>query len=254
MYTIFNLNYLRVLRITSICIFLFNFEALAKEVISDENKISNGTYVYDPFERINRKILGFNIVFDDIAIQPLVTGYKAITPDIAEKGIANFFSNLKEPLTSITFLIQGDFRKSFNSAGRFITNTTTSLGLYDTSKHIGLKKAKNDMGIVLGKAGIKTGPYLIIPILGPTNFRDLAGRVSDFYINPIHLAGESTSSINSIGSGFNSRVNYNNELNDLKSNSNDLYDSIKLLYHQRRMGEINKDHLRDLPVPRIYIE
>ena len=254
MYKIFKLNYLRVLIITSICIFFINSEAGTKEISSDENKISNGTYVYDPFEKINRKILSFNIVFDDIAIQPLVTSYKAITPDIAETGISNFFSNLREPLTSITYLIQGDFKKSFRSVGRFITNTTTSLGFYETSKHIGLKKTKNDMGIVLGKAGIKSGPYLIVPILGPTNFRDLAGRITDFYINPIHLVNETSSTAYSVSSGFSSRANYDNELNDLKSNSNDIYDSVKLLYHQRRMGEINKDHLRDLPVPKIYIE
>ena len=163
--------------------------------------------------------------------------------------------NLREPLTSITFLIQGDIKKSLNAAGRFITNTTTSLGFYDTSKHIGLKKNNNDMGIVLGKAGIKSGPYLVIPILGPSNFRDLAGRMTNFYMNPINLINDNgIKSFGRTGVAISSRVDYDNEINDLKSNSNDLYDLIKLQYHQQRMGGINKDHLRDLPVPKIYIE
>ena len=79
-----------------ICIFFINSNLWSEENTSDENKINNGTYVYDPYEKINRSILKFNIVVDDIAIQPVVTTYKAITPDLAEKGISNFFSNLKE--------------------------------------------------------------------------------------------------------------------------------------------------------------
>ncbi|MDA1284734.1 MAG: VacJ family lipoprotein [Proteobacteria bacterium] len=237
-----------------IFIFSLNLNISSAEILTDDDKISEGTYVYDPYEGINRAVLSFNMAIDDIAIQPVINVYKVITPDIAERGVSNFFYNLKEPLKTITFLFQGDLKNSMNSMGRFIVNTTTSLGLYDTSKHLGLKKNKSDMGIVLGKAGINSGPYLIIPIIGPTNFRDLTGKVLDFTINPINLIGVDSSMNSTIGSTLSVRAEYDNELNDLKSNSNDLYDSLKLLYHQRRMGDINNEHLKDLPVPEIYID
>ena len=247
-------QYIRLIILNCICIFFINSQLWSNENTSDENKIDNGTYVYDPYEKVNRSILKLNFVIDDIAIQPVVTTYKAITPDLAEKGISNFFSNLKEPLKSITFLIQGDIRKSMNSVGRFVTNTTTSLGFYDTSKHLGLKKNNIDMGTVIGKAGVSSGPYLVIPIIGPTNMRDFTGRILDYYIDPISALKNNSSLNISAASIFSTRAEYDYEINDLKKNSNDLYNSIKLLYHQRRMGTINDDHLRDLPVPQIYID
>ena len=247
-------QYFRLIILNCICIFFIYSNLWSNENVSDENKINSGTYVYDPYEKLNRSILKFNIVVDNIAIQPIVTTYKVVTPDLAEKGISNFFSNLKEPLKSITFLIQGDIKKSINSIGRFVSNSTTSLGFYDTSKHLGLEKHSIDMGTVIGKAGIKSGPYLIIPIIGPTNIRDLTGRILDYYIDPISALSNSSSLTVSAGSILSTRAEYDYELNDLKDNSNDLYNSIKLLYHQRRMGTINEDHLRDLPVPQIYID
>ena len=247
-------NYIKVIILNMIFIFSINLNISAGEIITDEDKISDGTYVYDPYERINRAVLSFNIAIDDIAIQPIINTYKVITPDIAEKGVSNFFYNLKEPLKTITFLFQGDLKNSMNSMGRFIVNTTTTLGLYDTSKHLGFKKKNSDMGIVLGKAGINSGPYLIIPIIGPTNFRDLTGKVLDLSINPISLMSTDSSVNYTIGSAFSVRAEYDKELNDLKSNSNDLYNSLKLIYHQRRMGDISNEHLRDLPVPEIYID
>ena len=247
-------NYIKVIILNMIFIFSINLNISAEEIITDDNKISDGTYVYDPYERINRAVLSFNIAIDDIAIQPIINTYKVITPDIAEKGVSNFFYNLKEPLKTITFLFQGDLKNSINSMGRFIVNTTTTLGLYDTSKHLGLKKNNSDMGIVLGKAGINSGPYLIIPIIGPTNFRDLTGKVLDLSINPISLMSTGSSVNYTIGSALSVRAEYDKELKDLKSNSNDLYNSLKLIYHQRRMGDISNEHLRDLPVPEIYID
>jgi phospholipid-binding lipoprotein MlaA len=247
-------KYIRLIIVNCICIFFINSQLWSNENTSDENKINNGTYVYDPYEKINRSILKFNIVVDDIAIQPVVTTYKAITPDLAEKGISNFFSNIKEPLKSITFLIQGDIKKSINSIGRFVTNSTTSLGFYDTSKHLGLKKNSIDMGTVIGKAGVSSGPYLVIPIIGPTNMRDFTGIILDYYIDPISALKNNSSLNISATSTFSTRAEYDYEINDLKKNSNDLYNSIKLLYHQRRMGAIDEDHLRNLPVPKIYID
>lgn len=247
-------KYIKLIIVNCIFIFFINIKISAENLTSDNKKIIDGTYVYDPFEKFNRSVLKFNMTIDDLAIQPSISIYKLITPDIAEKGVSNFFYNLKEPLRSITFLIQGDYKKSLNSIGRFVTNSTTSLGLYDTSKHLGLEKNNNDMGIVIGKAGINSGPYLVIPLLGSSNLRDLTGRVLEFYVNPLNVLDQNSSLNVTLGSTVSARAEYDKELNDLKLNSIDLYDSMKLLYHQRRIASIDENYLRDLPVPQIYIE
>ena len=110
------------------------------------------------------------------------------------------------------------------------------------------------MGTVIGKTGIGSGPYLVIPIIGPTNMRDFTGRILDYYIDPISALNNNSSINISAASIMSTRAEYDYEINDLKKNSNDLYNSIKLLYHQRRMGSINEDPLKDLPVPQIYID
>ena len=84
--------------------------------------------IYDPIEPINRAILGFNFFIDDVAIRPVVKTYKFIAPEPVEKGVSNFFGNLREPIRAIAFIFQGEFLKSLNSAGRFTVNTVTSLG------------------------------------------------------------------------------------------------------------------------------
>ena len=84
--------------------------------------------IYDPLEPINRAVLNFNFFIDDVAIRPIIKTYKFIAPEPVEKGVSNFFSNLKEPIRTVSFIFQGEFYKSFNSIGRFTINTITSLG------------------------------------------------------------------------------------------------------------------------------
>ena len=121
--------------------------------------------IYDPLEPINRAILGFNFFIDDIAIRPVVKTYKFIAPDPVEKGVSNFFGNLKEPIRAISFVFQGEFLKSLNSAGRFTVNTITSLGTFDLASRVGMPKNETDIGLTLAKGGISSGPYLVLPIL-----------------------------------------------------------------------------------------
>lgn len=239
--------------ITSLSMLIFNISFLHSQDTLD--KIDNGSYVYDPLEPLNRSVLKFNMIIDKVAIQPLVTSYKTITPDLVEDGVSNFFINLREPFYAISFLMQGDLKKSITSLARFSTNTLTSLGTYDLASRFDLKKSTTDFGVTLGKSGFGSGPYLILPLLGPSNARDAIGRIGDFYIDPLSsIANDEIINTNNFSYPLIMRSNYDDELKDLKLNSQDLYNSIKLLYHQRRMGSINKDYLKDLPVPNIYIE
>ena len=209
--------------------------------------------IYDPLEPINRAILGFNFFIDDIAIRPVVKTYKFIAPDPVEKGVSNFFGNLKEPIRAISFVFQGEFLKSLNSAGRFTVNTITSLGTFDLASRVGMTKNETDIGLTLAKGGISSGPYLVLPILGPSNLRDLSGDVVEFVIDPVSNNIPNREYV-SIGDGLNSRAEIDEEIDLIKNSSSDRYEMLKSIYYQNRNSQIEEDYVQNLPTPKIYIE
>ena len=223
---------------------------------SDEKPIeSSVSYdeIYDPLEPINRAILDFNFFIDDIAIRPVIKTYKFIAPDPVEKGVSNFFSNLKEPIRVISFVFQGEFMKSVNSAGRFSINTITSLGTFDLASRIGMTENETDIGLTLAKSGVSSGPYIVVPIIGPSNFRDLSGNVIEFFVDPISNNVPNRSYV-SIGSGLNSRAELDEQVDQIREVSTDKYEMIKSIYYQNRNSQIEEDFVQNLPTPKIYIE
>jgi phospholipid-binding lipoprotein MlaA len=211
------------------------------------------TEIYDPIEPVNRAVLKFNFFIDDYAIRPVVKTYKFIAPDFVEKGVSNFFSNLKEPINSIAFFFQGEFNKSFKSIGRFSINTLTSIGTFDLADKIGIEKEKTDLGITLAKGGVESGPYIVIPIIGPSNLRDVGGTVVEYFVDPIGNNIPNREYI-SIGSGLNARVEVDDNIDQVKKSSSDRYEMIKSIYYQNRQSQIEDEFVGDLPVPKIYIE
>ena len=209
--------------------------------------------IYDPLEPINRAILGFNFFIDDIAIRPVVKTYKFIAPDPVEKGVSNFFGNLKEPIRAISFVFQGEFLKSLNSAGRFTVNTITSLGTFDLASRVGMTKNETDIGLTLAKGGISSGPYLVLPILGPSNLRDLSGDIVEFVIDPVSNNIPNREYV-SIGGGLNSRAEVDEEIDLIRDSSSDRYEMLKSIYYQNRNSQIEEDYVQNLPTPKIYIE
>jgi phospholipid-binding lipoprotein MlaA len=209
--------------------------------------------IYDPLEPINRAILGFNFFIDDIAIRPVIKTYKFIAPDPVEKGVSNFFSNLKEPIRLISFVFQGEFLKSLNSAGRFTVNTITSLGTFDLASRVGMPKNETDIGLTLAKGGISSGPYLVLPILGPSNLRDFSGDIVEFVIDPVSNNIPNREYV-SIGDGLNSRAEVDEEIDLIRDSSSDQYEMLKSIYYQNRNSQIEEDFVQNLPTPKIYIE
>ena len=209
--------------------------------------------IYDPLEPINRAILGFNFFIDDIAIRPVIKTYKFIAPDPVEKGVSNFFSNLKEPIRLISFVFQGEFLKSLNSAGRFTVNTITSLGTFDLASRVGMPKNETDIGLTLAKGGISSGPYLVLPILGPSNLRDFSGDIVEFVIDPVSNNIPNREYV-SIGDGLNSRAEVDEEIDLIRDLSSDQYEMLKSIYYQNRNSQIEEDFVQNLPTPKIYIE
>ena len=140
----------------------------------------------DPIEPFNRAIYRFNDVLDKAIMKPVATVYKEVLPEFARTGVTNFFNNLYDIITALNDLLQGKIADAASDVGRLAVNTTIGVaGLIDVATEIGLEKHKEDFGQTLGRWGIGDGPYLQIPFLGPSSFRDAIGAFADFKVDPI---------------------------------------------------------------------
>ena len=141
-----------------------------------------GEEISDPFEDLNRDIFIFNEKLDEKLLKPAALTYRKVTPQFARTGVTNFFNNLEEIDTTINQVLQGEIKYAFNDAGRFVINTTIGLfGLIDVASKMGLERHEEDFGQTLGVWGFDSGPYIMIPFLGPSNPRDLLSRpISSF--------------------------------------------------------------------------
>lgn len=134
----------------------------------------------DPLEGINRGIYKFNDVADKAVIKPVAGAYKAVLPSPVRSGVNNFFGNLSTFVSVINDLLQFKFDKAAEGAGRFVINTTFGIaGLVDVASMDGIEKRKEDFGQTLGHWGVGSGPYLVLPFLGPSSIRDTTGLVVD---------------------------------------------------------------------------
>ena len=136
--------------------------------------------VYDPWEGFNRVMYKFNAQFDNYVFLPVLGAYKFIMPDFAETGVSNFFNNIDEVFTLANSMLQLKAEKSFQTAGRFILNSTIGiLGLIDVATPMGIPVQDEDFGQTLGYYGVGQGPYFVVPFLGPSNLRDFTGTVTE---------------------------------------------------------------------------
>ncbi len=141
----------------------------------------------DPFEGFNRASYKFNDALDRALLKPAAKGYKAITPDFVETGVTNFFSNLGQPTVIINDVLQAKFKDGLADTGRFLLNLTVGIGgLFDPASKAGLDKHDEDFGQTLGKWGVHSGPYLMVPFFGPSTVRDGIGAGVDTFTNPVH--------------------------------------------------------------------
>jgi phospholipid-binding lipoprotein MlaA len=137
--------------------------------------------IYDPLESWNRRTYHFNQRFDQWLFLPLVEGYRFLTPTLLQQGVNNFFGNLGELPNLANALLQCKARRAMTTTARLLFNTTLGLaGLWDPATRMGLPKQSEDFGQTLGFYGTPAGPYLVIPILGPSNLRDSSGLLVDF--------------------------------------------------------------------------
>ena len=139
--------------------------------------------VYDPLAPLNKRIYKFNQLFDEFVFLPVVKAYVVITPDFLRQGVSNFFANVAEVLNVVNNALQLQGEDTLVSVGRLGINTTIGLlGVFDVATVLELDKRPEDFGQTLGYYGVGNGPYLMLPILGPSNLRDAGGRLVDYVV------------------------------------------------------------------------
>lgn len=135
----------------------------------------------DPWEGFNRKVFAFNETVDKYVAKPLAEGYQYVTPQPVDDSVTHFFSNLGELLVIANDVGQLKLGQAASDTARFLVNTTVGFfGVFDVASHIGLEKHNEDFGQTLGYWGVGSGPYLVLPILGPSTLRDSSGLLFDY--------------------------------------------------------------------------
>ncbi len=139
----------------------------------------------DPWESWNRGVYKFNDVLDRAIAKPIAKGYVHVVPHPIRTGVSNFFDNLKMTTVMVNDALQGKFRASATDLGRFLLNSTVGIGgILDPASSAGLDKNNEDFGQTLGHWGVHAGPFVELPLLGPSDVRDAPSRLVDAYTNP----------------------------------------------------------------------
>lgn len=168
------------LNFTSIALFLLSALLVSSAVSASED---------DPLEPVNRVVHNVNDTLDKWLLKPTATVYKAVMPEFAERGVRNFFANLGEIRNVVHNTLQGKPKQAVSSTGRFLINSTVGIGgLFDVATKIGISEAREDLGQTLGVWGLKSGPYLVLPLLGPSSLRDGTGVIADPFLSPLTYA------------------------------------------------------------------
>ncbi len=199
----------------------------------------------DPLEPLNRKTLAFNQFLDKIIFRPAAETYVAVLPGDARSAVHHMLDNMKEPTLFFNNLLQGDFKRAEISAGRFVVNSTIGFaGMVDVMSLSGVERQPADFGQTLYVWGVSSGPYLMLPIVGPSNPRDAFGAAVDSYDDPftilanVHGVTELTTGRLIVG-GVDERADVLDELDDLEKNSVDFYAQLRSLSQQHRNAELH---------------
>jgi phospholipid-binding lipoprotein MlaA len=200
----------------------------------------------DPWERFNRSTFKFNDALDRAIARPVAKGYVKVTPKFIRTGVSNWFNNLDTVPTIINDALQGKFRMAGHDTARFLLNSTLGLGgLFDPASAAGLDYNEEDLGQTLGKWGVKSGPYLVLPILGPSTGRDAFSRLADTYMEPVwYLEDDSTRYLIRLVDLLDQRAGLL-ELDAQLERSYDRYAFVRNAWLQRREYQVKDGNVED---------
>ena len=200
----------------------------------------------DPLEPMNRAIFEFNEIVDDNVLKPIAKGYKYVTPDPVEVGISNFFSNLGEIGTITNDLLQLKFSQAGRDTMRFFLNSTLGIfGIFDVATPLGLSKNKEDFGQTLGFWGVPDGPYLVLPFLGPSSFRDGPSMIVDYELSPVEQLHHEERQVLQTLDIVDTRARLLRATKILDTAAKDKYIFIRESYLQKRESEVNDGNVKE---------
>ena len=213
--------------------------------------------INDPIEPLNRAIFSFNQFADGILIKPLALAYRTFVPPEPREGVHNFLTNLRAPIVLANDLMQGEFDRAVITVERFAINSTAGLGgLFDVAAKFGIEGHREDFGQTLSVWGSGEGPFLMLPLLGPSNPRDVTGLVVDGFIDPVpYFVSSDVQLARTLLRAADERERVLDALDEIERTSLDFYATLRSLYRQRRADEIrNGAPAPVVPIPAISIE
>jgi phospholipid-binding lipoprotein MlaA len=209
----------------------------------------------DPFEDTNRAIFRFNQAVDRTVLVPVAKAYRTALPSPIRDSLRDFLNNLRAPLIFANDTLQGDFGRAKDTVVRFVVNSTIGMGGFvDVAGRWGIPYHEEDFGVTLGVWGVPEGPYIVVPVLGPSNPRDIGGQVVESFGDPwnIEAANHSLVWVTFLRggvSGIDQRSRYIETLADIERTSLDYYATIRSLYRQRRAALIHHNNENLPPNP-----
>lgn len=201
----------------------------------------------DPLENVNRGTLALNQTIDRWLLSPISSVYRFVVPEVGRTGIRNLLANLNSPAMLVNDLLQLEFHDAGVTTARFIANSTFGVaGLIDVAELAGVPAHPSDFGQTLARAGVESGPYIMLPVLGPTTLRDGTGAIVDVLMRPTTyvLVGAdqalamATSTIQTGGEGLADLDYHRDSLQMLDDSSIDFYAALRSAYYQNRMAQI----------------
>ena len=200
-----------------------------------------GTHKSDPWERLNRRIYGFNEAVDTAVLKPVARGYQAVVPEFVRSGIDNMFGNLGDVWSTVNLLLQAKLKPALEMGMRVVTNSIFGLaGFLDIAEEAGLSKQSEDFGQTLGVWGVGSGPYVVLPLLGPSTLRDTAALPVDFKASPANIAFKEVRDQNgaTLLSVINTRSKLLNATKVLDDVALDKYILLRDAYLSRRRSQV----------------
>jgi phospholipid-binding lipoprotein MlaA len=206
----------------------------------------------DPLEKVNRAVFAANRAADRTVLKPLAEAYQRHLPAAVQAGVHHVVGNLAEPRVAVDTMLQGKPTRSLEALQRLALNTTVGgAGVFDVAARWGLKPHDADFGETLGVWGVKGGPYLMLPVLGPSNVRDTIGTAVDFALDPLAYFGGAAILYARLASGgaklIDVRAEHLRDLDALEKSSLDFYAALRSAYRQHRASEIRDAKRPDAP-------
>jgi phospholipid-binding lipoprotein MlaA len=194
----------------------------------------------DPLEDFNRAMYSFNDGLDRALVKPLAQGYNAIIPGPVNRGVTNFFNNIDDVTSAVNNLLQFKIGRALSDVSRVMVNTTVGVaGLFDVASNMNIPRYDEDFGQTLGTWGVASGPYIVLPIVGPSSGRDTVGWVVDWFTNPIYYLEDDTVRWGLYGLRFvDRRADLLNASRVLDEAALDPYAFVRDAYLQKRQNDV----------------